>query len=710
MTPIDYDTLSHEELVRLFQEQQQALRISRIEVEQLTKQNKFLNYFYKEAPLACIYLNPEGIITRVNKIVCDIFNKKPEELEGEYVYKILPENRSVLLQNAINQLNSNNQTFNFYAHHLSDGNIVRAYLWQCIGFFDENGQLNHIIGYCYPDEIQNDIANQILYLQEKAANDALTSQRIMSCMLGMIQRNNTINIRNILELINEHYDADTCCYLAFHEEISRMCLMEIVHSDTSTISLPEGFQVRTIPEFIDRYKQGFTRIGYFGEEELLCDLFGYLVNNKIPYTASMSEPIVSGDRLWGVLIIIRQRNSLRWTDPELSLAKLFAKATAISLERLEIENDLKRHQMLESLALEKSQVYSWLYDIKSESFQHSGLLLERLGFPKEKQLTLDAVSFFDRIYPDDATNFKRCLIYSISSNEEASIQIRIHTHGNVGLCEWFEFRLIPVADKETGEPREVIGTATSIESHKQAEQHLIDMLEAKNQAEESNRLKTAFVANMSHEIRTPLNAIIGFSELLTEPDLEKEDRETYIKIIHDNNRLLLKLINDILDISRIESGQIDPSFEEVNLRNLFKEFAQLSNIRLDSKPVEIKLEDDLPDLTLMIERHAVSQIIANFIDNAIKFTKEGTITLGYKPTREGDGMTYYVRDTGCGISEEDRSRIFQRFVKINDFVQGTGLGLSICETLVKRLGGHIGVISEIGKGSEFWFTLPLHES
>lgn len=707
---INYDKLSREELVRLVQEQQQALQTSQKEVKLLTKQNKFLGSSYREAPLACILLTPKGLITEVNNFTCKIFNKQPNELEGIYVYDLLPEDRKLLLHDAINQLNTSNRSFNFYAHHLSEDNIVRAYLWQCVGFFDENGQLSEITGYCYPDEIQNDIANQIIYLKEKAANDALTSQRIMSCMLGMIQQNNTINLRNILELINEHYDADTCCYLAFHEEISRMYLMEIVHSQSSTIALPEGFKVRTIPEFTDRYKLGFTRIGYFGEEELLCDLFGYLVNNKIPYTASMSEPIVSDGKLWGVLIIIRQRNSQRWTDPELSLAKLFAKATAISLERLEIENNLKRHQMLESLALEKSQVYSWLYDIESESFQHSDLLLDRLGFPKEERLTLKATSFFDRIYPDDVTSFQKCLIFSTHRNEETNVQIRILTHENIERYEWFEFRFIPVVDKATGEPKEVIGTATCIESHKQAEQHLIDMLEAKNQAEESNRLKTAFVANMSHEIRTPLNAIIGFSELLIESDLEKEDKEAYIKTIHDNNRLLLKLINDILDISRIESGQSNPDFEEVNLHSLFKEFAQLPNIRLESKPLIIKLEDDLPDLTLMVDRNAVSQIITNFIDNAIKFTEKGTITLGYKPTQEGGGITYYVRDTGCGIAKEDRSRIFQRFVKVNDFVQGTGLGLSICETLVKRLGGRIGVISEIGKGSEFWFTLPLHES
>lgn len=160
-------------------------------------------------------------------------------------------------------------------------------------------------------------------------------------------------------------------------------------------------------------------------------------------------------------------------------------------------------------------------------------------------------------------------------------------------------------------------------------------------------------------------------------------------------------------MSRIESGHIEPVYEEVNLRELLQEFAQLSNMNLLGKGLTLELEKDLKDCVMKIERRTVTQVMTNFINNAIKFTAQGSIVLGYRVSPDGNGMTYYVRDTGCGIPKEDCSRIFQRFVKLNDFAQGTGLGLSISEMLVKKQNGSIGVFSEEGKGSEFWFTLPF---
>lgn len=705
---MDYDTLSHNELIRLFQNQQKELEESKEEIKHLKERNKFLSFSYEEAPLACVQMTPDGIVTNVNKSVCDIFNKKIEEIENACLYDFLPEDRADVLRGSICGLTPEHPSFKFYIHHLAEDGVLRAYLWSAIGVFDRNGHLGYITGYCYPDEKQDAIANQLLSLREKIRNDDLNSQRIMSCMLEMVQENNTIDVQSILRLINEHYDSDTCCYLAYNEEISKMCLKEIVSSESSTILLPKGFLVSTIPEFINRYKQGFTRIGYFGEEELLCDMFNYLVTNKIPYTASMSEPIVSNGKLWGVLIIIRQRNENRWTDAELSLAKLFAKATAISLERISIQTELKRHQMLTSLALEKSEIYSWIYDIKTHRFYNNELLLSRLGYSQREQQLFSAEEFYNFIYPDDTIIFRKYFTNSFRKGTEESVQVRVRTTiSGQSVYEWFEFLFIPVHDPVSSEIIEVIGTASCIERHKQSEKKLMDMLEAKNQAEESNRMKTAFVANMSHEIRTPLNAIIGFSEILMEEDLSMVEKQEYMRIVRDNNRLLLQLVNDILDISRIESGEITPVYEEVNLKDLFREFSCMSHIDL-SHNLTIKLEDGLVDCQQLIDRRIVSQIINNFLSNALKFTQEGAITLGYKPAEDESGMTYYVRDTGCGIPEKDRALIFQRFVKLDDFVQGTGLGLSICDTLVKKLGGRIGVISEVGVGSEFWFTLPYH--
>lgn len=705
---MNYDILPKEELLRLLQERDEELLASKKEVERLNGDKKHLSFSFDQAPIACITLTPEGVITSANKCVCSILYMDLDKIIGSNLHDLLPKYRSDSLRDIIAGLGLENRTYHFYTHHLSENGILRAYLWFSIGSFGDDGNLNYITSYCYPEKLQDEIANQIIYLQEKAQNDVLTSQRLMSSVLEMIQENNTLRIRSILRLINEHYDADTCCYLSFHEEISKMCLRETVLSETSTIILPNGFQVSTIPEFIDRYKEGYTRIGYFGEEELLCDLFNYIVDHKMPYTASMSVPILSGDKLWGVLIVIRQRNNQRWTDPELSLAKLFTKVMAISLERLSIQADLKRHQMLVSLALEKSEVYTWQYDPLAERFFNCELLLQRFGTPAELQPAFTTKTFYKIMHPDDVLNFHNCLVSTVRQCKEDSIQVRVRTNVSEGSAyEWFEFRFIPVTDEVTGEVVELIGTSSCIDRYKQAEQHLIDLLEAKHQADESNLMKTAFIANMSHEIRTPLNAIIGFSELLMDAEMEKEEKDKYMKIIHDNNRILLQLINDILDMSRIESGHIEPVYEEVNLRELLQEFAQLSNMNLLGKGLKLELEKDLKDCVMKIERRTVTQVMTNFINNAIKFTTQGSIVLGYRVSPDGNGMTYYVRDTGCGIPKEDCSRIFQRFVKLNDFAQGTGLGLSISEMLVKKQNGSIGVFSEEGKGSEFWFTLPF---
>lgn len=229
-----------------------------------------------------------------------------------------------------------------------------------------------------------------------------------------------------------------------------------------------------------------------------------------------------------------------------------------------------------------------------------------------------------------------------------------------------------------------------------------ELRNAKDKAEESDRLKSAFLANMSHEIRTPLNAIVGFSGLLAATE-DLGDKEEYINIINSNNDLLLQLINDILDLAKIEAGTLEFVDSEVNVNQLFSDIEQTSRLKA-AEGVQVCFVEKIPNSILRTDRNRLAQVITNFINNAIKFTSEGSILFGYR--RKGEELYFYVTDTGCGIAKDQLDKIFNRFVKLNSFAQGTGLGLSICQMIIKRLGGEIGVESEYGKGSTFWFTLP----
>lgn len=224
----------------------------------------------------------------------------------------------------------------------------------------------------------------------------------------------------------------------------------------------------------------------------------------------------------------------------------------------------------------------------------------------------------------------------------------------------------------------------------------------RERAEELDRLKSAFLANMSHEIRTPLNAIVGFSQLLAETD-DPEERHEFVEIIDSNNRMLLQLISDILDLAKIESGTMDFKFADMSVKEVINEIVTSFRIKMPDN-VALIAPKDSPECQIYSDRMRLTQVISNFLNNAIKYTSEGCITLAYEII--SDEIKFSVTDTGDGMSQEIQAHIFDRFYKGNTFKQGTGLGLSICETIVNRLGGRIGVNSELGKGSTFWFTHP----
>lgn len=278
-------------------------------------------------------------------------------------------------------------------------------------------------------------------------------------------------------------------------------------------------------------------------------------------------------------------------------------------------------------------------------------------------------------------------------------EMRIRRPGTKNEWNWVSSNVMVTNYKPEENEIEIIGINYDITELKETEAELI---QARDKAEMMDRLKSAFLANMSHEIRTPLNAIVGFSDLLVETE-ELSERQEYIKIVRENNDLLLQLISDILDLSKIEAGTFEFTNGDVDVNLLCEDIVRSMGMKAKEE-VELVLDNHLPVCHVISDRNRIHQVISNFVNNAMKFTSEGSIHVGYK-LKDGE-LEFYVEDTGIGIEKEQLPHIFERFVKLNSFVHGTGLGLSICQSIVEQLGGRIGVDSEKGKGSRFWFTIP----
>ena len=314
----------------------------------------------------------------------------------------------------------------------------------------------------------------------------------------------------------------------------------------------------------------------------------------------------------------------------------------------------------------------------------------------------DIIGVYSKMHPDDR---KRILdfLYKARLGEVRDFkgEIRILHPGTESQWNWVRTNVVVNQYQPENGVIELISVNYDITELKETEAKLID---AKEKAETADRLKSAFLANMSHEIRTPLNAIVGFSSLLVQGE-NPEEREQYMAIVEENNELLLQLISDILDLSKIEAGTFDFVKQELDVNQLCEDMVR--TMKLKAKPgVEVVFDHRLPECIIVSDRNRLNQVIANFMNNAIKFTSTGSIRLGYGQV-ETNLLRFYVADTGIGIIQEKQAEIFDRFVKLNSFVHGIGLGLSISKSIVEQLGGTIGVESESGKGACFWFTLPV---
>ena len=311
------------------------------------------------------------------------------------------------------------------------------------------------------------------------------------------------------------------------------------------------------------------------------------------------------------------------------------------------------------------------------------------------------IGVYAHVVPEDQAVLKN-FVGEVKTGKATSLRKEVRVCRENGKYTWTSINVMVRDYRPQDGIIEMLCINYDITPLKETEQKLII---ARDKAEELDRLKSAFLANMSHEIRTPLNAIVGFSSLLAETD-SRNERQEYIKIVQENNELLLQLISDILDLSKIEAGTFNFVYTNVDVNETCAEIIKSMSMKV-SKGVELIFEEPLPECYLYTDKNRFTQVISNFINNALKFTQQGCITLGYEQVSH-QKIKFYVRDTGMGMPEEKQKSIFERFVKLNTFVQGTGLGLSICKSIVSQMGGEIGVDSTEGIGSCFWFTHPYH--
>jgi signal transduction histidine kinase len=360
----------------------------------------------------------------------------------------------------------------------------------------------------------------------------------------------------------------------------------------------------------------------------------------------------------------------------------------------QIEEEMLGNNKRLALSCQAGRIYPWIWDVINETAE---LSVAKDGEIVHMFITHD--SFTEKIHPDDQQMYQNA-VNAFARGEIDSIRLSFRCQYFSDEYVWLEKVGEVFEYGEDGKPSKAIGILRDMTADKRHEEDV----QAKRLAEESDRMKSAFIANMSHEIRTPLNAIVGFSTLLAQADTQDE-KDEYLSIIQSSNEFLLQLIGDILDISKIESGKLEFIQTTFRLNSIFEPQQSAFSLRAESG-VRVIFENDGSDYIIVSEKTRLTQVITNFLSNAVKFTSSGFIRFGYKITE--NELYGYVTDTGTGISLENQVSVFERFVKLDKFKQGTGLGLSICKTIITMLQGEIGVDSIEGKGSTFWFKIPCN--
>lgn len=374
--------------------------------------------------------------------------------------------------------------------------------------------------------------------------------------------------------------------------------------------------------------------------------------------------------------------------------------TGVALSCHNVSDEEMRKRFFD-LAIEDSSIYPWQFNIRTNIFTFPQGFLQQFGFD-ESVTTITREGMEEMVHPEELGHI-RSLFDAALTGRNQNTRMSFRQRNADGHYEWWEYRTSVLSGLTSDEPYSILGVCQSIQRYKSTEEELTI---ARDKALQADKLKSAFLANMSHEIRTPLNAIVGFSDLLSDTSaFTEEEVSQFIATINKNCSLLLALINDILDLSRIESGTMDFQFARHSLPLLLKNVHDSQQLNMPPG-VELKLEIPAGSKKYMVTDNVrLQQVVNNLINNAAKFTISGSITVGYAEDESGY-TSLFVEDTGKGISQDGLDHIFERFYKVDNFTQGAGLGLSICQTIVMRLNGTICVTSEVGKGTRFTVRIP----
>ena len=366
----------------------------------------------------------------------------------------------------------------------------------------------------------------------------------------------------------------------------------------------------------------------------------------------------------------------------------------------QLNRELKERNYKIELSFKTVGMSYWDFDVKSLKFSAFNDPIN--DFYSEKTITPE--DYLNATHPDDVVFVRKYMEHMFRGiDKDFNVKYRSKTKWD---DEWQTLLVTGIQVERDKEGHVTRYTGITINNTKW-EKMIQQLKELKEKAELSDRLKSAFLANMSHEIRTPLNAIVGFSELMVTCD-DPEEKKEYINIIQSNNELLLRLINDILDLSKIESGILDRKRETFNLAKVCNELYTMIQPKITNPDVEFQMDNSSPDCWIFLDRSRLKQVWMNYLTNAVKCTKSGYIKMGYSIEREG--IRIYVEDSGVGIPEELQERVFGRFQKLNEFAQGTGLGLAISRAIIEGAGGEVGFTSTPGIGSTFWAWIPCEIS